>query len=131
MKDMNEERMKILQMVEDGKITVEEASKLLESLSCAAFCCDEEEWGGRFDDFCHGAESFLKSACRKTVKFAKDIEPQLSSFAKTAVEKTADIFDELGKAVAACLNSLNPDEPECDCCSDEDEKTPCQEKREN
>jgi polyhydroxyalkanoate synthesis regulator phasin len=123
---MKEERMKILQMVEDGKITVEEAGKLLESLGVCDEC-DEENFADKMKEFCKNTEGFLKSVGSKIGDFAKDMEPRVRNVTKTVVSKTADIVEELGKALAACLNSLNNNKAEecgeeCCCCCEEDEQ---------
>jgi polyhydroxyalkanoate synthesis regulator phasin len=123
---MKEERMKILQMVEDGKINVEEAGKLLEAMGPAfgQEHFDEEDFADRMKEFCQNTESFMKNVGCKIGEFAKDMEPRLRNVTKVAVSKTADLVDELGKALAACLNSLNKDETaapgqdgeNCGCC---------------
>ncbi|MCL2702161.1 MAG: hypothetical protein FWE91_00945 [Defluviitaleaceae bacterium] len=126
---MKEERIKILQMVEDGKISVEEAGKLLEALKASCgneFFCDDEDIADRFQEFCHNTETFLKNVGCKIGEFAKDMEPRVRNVTKVAVSKTADLVDELGKALAACLNSLNKCESEneecCGCGAEKDEE---------
>jgi len=130
---MKEERMKILQMVEDGKISVEEAGKLLEALNVqyGADFCDGEEFADRMKEFCQNTEAFLKSTGGKIGEFAKDMEPRVRNVTKTVVSKTADIVEELGKALASCLNSLNncdDKDAECGCCTGQNES---EESREN
>ena len=127
---MREERIKILQMVEDGKISVEEAGKLLEALgvSCGPeFFYDEEDFADKMKDFCQNTESFLKNVGCKISDFAKDMEPRIRNITKVTVSKTADIVEELGKALAACLNSLNkdscPESEDCCCCGEKAEES--------
>ena len=135
---MKEERMKILQMVEDGKINVEEAGKLLDALKTSPEFCDAEDFNDKLKEFCSNTENFLKSAGCKIGDFTKDMEPKLRKATKTIVAKTANIVEDLGKALAKCLNNLNEcTDDECGCCCGEEEQKPeccddcCDENKEN
>ena len=124
---MKEERMKILQMVEDGKISVEEAGKLLDALGVSGECCGED-FADKMKEFCKDTETFMKNVGGKMCDFVKDMEPRVRNITKTAVSRTADLVDELGNALAACLNSLNKNEPagECGCgcgCEEKEEES--------
>jgi len=104
---MKEERMKILQMVEDGKITIEEAGKLLSAMKAGSYC-DEESFSDKFEEFCENSENAI------------------GGFVKTAVAKTAELIDDLGKSLGSFLKGFaektEEDDEDCDCgCCDDDE----------
>lgn len=127
---MKEERIKILQMVEDGKISVEEAGKLLEAMGADCGCFGDCFDNGEFDDglksFCSGVEDFVKDASAAAVDFAKAVEPKVFGAAKVVVEKTVDVVQAASKSLINCIDEMisRLDEFEkgrtCDCCDDED-----------
>jgi hypothetical protein len=105
---MKEERMKILQMVEDGKISIEEAGKLLEALKASHGPCFDDDFCGKFEEFCENSESAI------------------GNFVKTAVSKTAGLVDDLGKALSSFLKGFadecEEDDCGCECCREEEAK---------
>lgn len=123
---MKEERMKILKMVEDGKISVDDAAKLMESMRDAYF--DEEYCENEFTEkmkrFGKDAEEFLKNVGCKMGEFAKDMEPKVKNVTRIVVSKTANIVEEVGKALGDCLNNLGgtcgEDNKDCCCGNDKD-----------
>jgi hypothetical protein len=132
--------MKILKMLEEGKITADEAAKLLETIrDTFAF---EDYVNSDFNDkvrrFGKDAESFLKGVGVKMGEFVKDMEPKVRNVTKTVVTRTADIVDELSKALNEILDSMGnvcTGEEEgaegCDCGCSEEAKAPEEESREN
>ena len=90
---MNEEKMMILKMLEEGKITSEEAARLLESLK--------------------GTSSKTKKAYSSTTKnnqtqrsnnvssdWLKDLEPKIQNMANTMANTASSFMDKLAKTVS-------------------------------
>ena len=121
---MKEERMQILKMVESGKISVDEAAKLLEVINAGSYDPFETYEPSGFDEKCRqfskNAESFAKDFSAKMGQTFKDVEPKLKKVTKVVVEKTAGVISELSRALNESLKNMEKAE-EC-CC---DEKEPC------
>lgn len=78
---MKEERLLVLNMLNEGKINTEEACKLLEALGSSA---QSGEFGEKVSKY---ADSFKK----KAVKLAKNAEPTVKKYAEAVGEKFEDI----------------------------------------
>ncbi|MCL2592452.1 MAG: DUF4097 domain-containing protein [Defluviitaleaceae bacterium] len=97
------EKIMILKMLEEGKITAEEAAKLLSSLGEEKKTepnkgFDEsfeqsfnEPFGENVEDFADKMENFADEMSRKFDGFAKDFEPQARNLADKIAEKISDI----------------------------------------
>ncbi|WP_058486431.1 SHOCT-like domain-containing protein [Defluviitalea phaphyphila] len=85
---MNEEKMMILKMLEQGKITSTEAAKLLEALKESK-----------------GTNSFSHDLSKKVEVFSKDLEPKIKKVTKTLLGKTADIADKISKSLNQSLGN--------------------------
>ena len=128
---MKEERMKILQMIEDGKISVAEANELLAVLGASKeepelFCCDSEfaeKMKDAWKETCKNTSNFFKDFGKKVGEYAKEVEPRVRNVTKTAIYQTAEMIDELGRSIASVLHSINGDEY-C-CCGDEEDTCCC------
>ncbi|MCL2406789.1 MAG: hypothetical protein FWC95_02555 [Defluviitaleaceae bacterium] len=70
---MKEERMKILQMIEDGKITVEEAGKLLDNLYAANNEDEDNSAEEILHDFFTNAGEFFKDIFAKVGDFTREL----------------------------------------------------------
>lgn len=82
---MSEEKMMILKMLEQGKITPNEATELLNAVK------DREA----------GKTSSIQSDLGKKVEIlSKDLEPKLRMAAKTLLDKTASFADKLSKSLS-------------------------------
>lgn len=84
---MKEERMLILTMVNEGKITAEEGVNLLNALakSNAGKGCD-------FDNFARGVKF-------RATSFAERAEPKVKKAAKGFKEKSAEVFSNLKERI--------------------------------
>ena len=94
---MQEERMAVLKMIDDGKITVDEATKLLDALGVKV-CCEtkpttEEKWSKFQDD----AKAFFKEMGTKINAVCEKAKPKLESAAKTVVAKTAQACENIAQ----------------------------------
>ena len=100
---MKKERLKVLDMVEKGTITVEEASRLLENLAVTGEASREHELVEDFEEsasnFAHSVEVFLKDMGGKVGEKYKDMEPKIRVATKKVVEKTAVLMDDLSKSL--------------------------------
>lgn len=115
---MKEERMKILKMVEDGKISVDDATKLLESLkeTYPFEMYEESEFNEKVKQFAKNAENFARDIGDKMGSFAKDMEPKVKKATGFVVGKTAAVVDEISKNLNEFLKNMNSGEK---CCDDE------------
>ena len=122
---MTNERLQVLKMVEDGKITVDEATKLLESLQ--ATCFDSASFEEKFSSFAANANEFFKEAgCKLSAAF-KEAEPKVKEITKTVVAKTASLADNISQSLHDKIKDLECCEEEgcCNCGCDDEEQMPC------
>ena len=115
---MKKERMKVLEMVEAGKISVEEATALLESLAEAASVCSESHYGDemeeRVHDFSRSVDTFARDFGERASETWKNCEPKLRSATKKVVEKTAHLMDEISKSLHESLKNMETNESGAD-----------------
>lgn len=120
---MKQERLKVLSMLEDGKITAEEAAKLLESLKRGGpMYVWEDDYSGEFEDrvnrFSRNVENFGKDfKCRMESAY-KDMEPKLQNATRSVLEKTAAIIDDISSSLNESLRNMSKDHKPC--CDEED-----------
>lgn len=104
----NMEKTKILQMVEDEIITVEEAIDLLEAIKDDY--TDDRHIQREFDEkvrrFADNCESFAKDFGDKIEDAFKSAEPKFKKATKKIVSKTAEIVDDLSKSLYESLENL-------------------------
>jgi len=112
---MTNERLQVLKMVEDGKITVDEATKLLQSLG--GF--DSANFEEKFSNFAAGANEFFKEAgCKLSAAF-KEAEPKVKEITKNVVAKTASLADNISQSLHEKIKELECCEEECCDCPEE------------
>jgi len=122
---MKKERIKILNMLEEGKISVDDAAKLLESLRTGA---GDFEWSPDYEDaeeklrqFSKSVDSFARDFSERFSVVFKEVEPKLKSATKIVLEKTVSLLDDVSRSLHEAANNM---EPKCsctetDCCEDE------------
>lgn len=124
---MKKERLRILDLLEQGKITADEASKLLEALKSPTvdfddmesdFATDVEE---KLNRFSRTMDSFAKDFGDKMSGTFKDVEPKVKNVTKHVISKTAAIMDEISKSLNESLKSMEGK----DCCCDEEKEECC------
>lgn len=133
---VKEERMMVLNMVSEGKISVEDSIKLLELLSDQTneFKAD---YGYRYDydfeekinNFSRSVDEFAKDVSEKVSCAYKGVEPKVKSATKTVVQKTVSILEDISSSLNETLKNLDTEEPsncEDDKCPEEknDDDTP-------
>lgn len=105
---MKQERMKVLSLLEEGKVTAEEASLLLDKLNQADghhFISEEtaDQVEEKLHRFAKSAEHFAKEFGQKAACAYKDVEPKLKKASQTVLEKTAAIVDDIANSLHESL----------------------------
>ena len=119
MKDyMKDERIMILQMVNEGKICPDDAAKLLEALKekdkgYQTTIKTDIDVAEKFNKFCGSVEKFAKSAGTKASQALKDAEPAVKNATKKAMEKTVCVLDDMSKSLSKRLENVD-DIEDCD-----------------
>jgi len=126
---MRQERLKVLAMLEDGKITADDAATLLEKLNEADsnhFISEDtaEYVEESLQRFAKNAEHFAKEFGQKAYSAYKDVEPKLKKASQTALEKTAAIVDEVAHALHESIEKAQAEEKACCKENDCDEDAP-------
>ena len=124
---MKQERLKVLSLLEEQKITAEEASLLLEKLNAADshhFISEEtaEQVEEKLHRFAKSAENFAREFSHKAAEAYKDVEPKLKKASQTILEKTAAVVDEIAHSLHETLDKAKSEE--CCCSEDKNDDTP-------
>ena len=123
MKDyLKDERMMILQMVNDGKINSEDAAKLLTSLTendpgitgPGPNIKPDVDVADKFNKFCGTVENFAKNVGEKASKAIKDAEPHVKEATKKAMKKTACALEDISKTLQTNLQNMEEKENNCE-----------------
>jgi hypothetical protein len=119
---MNDEKMKILQMVEDNKITVEDAIKLLDALKHRPqrFNGGDSDFEKKVGKFVGNVDGFAKEFGGNMVQKFKEMEPTLRKATKAVVEKTAKIVNDISNALNDSVKGFENKEDEGCCCHADD-----------
>ena len=113
---MSNEKMRVLDLLDAGKITAEEAAMLLESLGKnQGFMSKEtrENVEDKLQRFGQECSKLAKEVGEKVHVFYKGVEPKIKKVSQAALEKTACMLEDL-----ACSISESLEKAEC-CCEDE------------
>jgi len=118
---MQEERMIVLKMVDEGKITVDEATKLLEGLRGTGSDVGRQ-FEEKFKDFSADMKEFAKDVTCKINDMTKKAEPKVKEFAKNVVSKTAEVADNISQSLNEKVKSMDGECCESEpCCCDEEQ----------
>ena len=119
------EKMRVLEMLDNGKITAQEAEGLLTALGQqkAPFISDEqrENIEERFHKFAQDVNKFAKDVGCKVHGFYKDVEPKIKKASQTALEKCAAALDNLAHTIHDSIEKSQKEccgETGCDCKPD-------------
>ena len=128
---MNHEKMRVLDMLDAGKITADDAAKLLEAIGSGGFMSKEtrENVEEKLQRFAHDCGRLAKEVGSKVHGFYKDVEPKIKKASQTALEKTACVLEDLACTISKSLEKTADsccDDPECadTNCGGGDEPTP-------
>ncbi|HOQ17118.1 MAG TPA: hypothetical protein PLL17_02175 [Defluviitaleaceae bacterium] len=120
---MSEETRMILKMVDDGKITPEQAVEMLKAVGQTE--SDREENDFRGDDFIKDVEKWAKDFAAKMGNTVKDIEPKVKKIVKIMIQNTAKSIEEVGKVIKGQEEAFDDDnDNNADSDFNEDEYTP-------
>ena len=116
---MSNEKMRVLDLLEAGKIDAKEAAELIAALNAPKFINKEtrENVEEKLQQFAKDCTNFAKDAGSKMHDFYKDIEPKVKKASQTALEKAAEALDSLAKTIN---ESINKDD--CGDCGDDTPK---------
>ncbi|MDR1914211.1 MAG: hypothetical protein LBQ68_07015, partial [Clostridiales bacterium] len=122
---MKAERLKILELLENGKITADDAANLLEALKSSEDSdkfWDEETSKNlheKVSKLAQNVEGVSKDVGDRLESVYKEIEPKLRNASKLVVEKTAAIVDEIAKSLNETLARLEEKAAKGECCGEE------------
>ena len=109
-----EERIKVLSMLEDGKINAEEASKLLSLLNQPTYADHTTE--DRLQHFAQDVNRFAKEVGCKAKNLYKSAEPKIKKASQTALENVAVALDNLASKINDSLEKTE-DAGGSSCCT--------------
>ncbi|MCL2603997.1 MAG: hypothetical protein FWD90_05925 [Defluviitaleaceae bacterium] len=120
------EKMRVLDMLENGKITADEAARLLESLGRGRLFDKEQRENVEEKLRCFAADvnKFARDVGEKVQVMYKNVEPKIKKASQTALEKAAAALDELAQTIHGSLEKAAAES----CCAEEgccaDDNTP-------
>jgi gas vesicle protein len=109
-------------MVENGKISVDDAVKLIEAIKTDGAQYGEKqsffdsiEFEDKINRFSNSAENFAKDISARVNETWKGVEPKVKCAARTAIEKTVVAIDKVSGALSESLKTFdenqNPETP--------------------
>jgi len=116
---MADEKSRVLDMLNEGKITADEAVKLIEALGGGPrFISKErrEDMEEKIHQFAKDVKRFAGNTGEKIKVIYHDVEPKVKEATKNALEKLASGLDGLAKKLNESL------EKDCCCCDEVEEK---------
>lgn len=124
------EKMKVLELLENGKITAEEAGNLIESLGRTRPVVSKETRENveeKVHQFAEDVNRFAKDMGCKIKDAYKVAEPRLKKASQSALEKAAAALDTLACNISESLEKAKEEgccgEDSC-CCGSEDDNAP-------
>ena len=119
------EKMRVLELLEAGKITADEAARLLEVLGGSRIVSKEtrENVEEKLHQFAHDVGKFCKDAGCKVQSLYKEVEPKLKKASQSALEKAAAALDGLAHNISDSLEKSKSES----CCGDDCCCGPCDE----
>ena len=119
------EKMRVLDLLESGKINASEAATLLEALGKSTRIVSNETRENveeKFHQFASDVGKFAKEAGCKMQELYKGVEPKLKKASQSALEKAAATLDNI-----AC--SINESIKQQECCGEENCECTCEEEK--
>jgi len=126
---MKEERLAILKLIDEGKISASEGVKLLNALRDDIPKREFEIEDG-INKVTSAMDSFAKDIKEKFCDFTKDAEPRMKKASQSIIEKTSEIFGEISKNLKDMLNNDDEDDKE-DINEEKDDTVVYDEKKED
>ena len=110
----NPEKMRVLDLLEAGKINAEEAAQLLSVLNAPRFMNKEtrENMEEKWNQFSKDCNKFAKDVSCKVQELYKKSEPTIKKASRAALEKTTEAVDKLACALHDSLDKAAAEEEE-------------------
>jgi len=124
---MTDPKMRVLDLVESGKISADEAAKLIQALGSGPRFISKESKDSieeKLQVFAKDVNKAAKELAGKVQEFYKDVEPKIKKASQSALEKAACSLDNLAQSIN---ESIEKGAEECNCESKEeccDDNTP-------
>ena len=121
---MNNEKMRVLDLLESGKITAADAAMLLDALGKSQKLVSKEtreNMEEKLQRFAQDCGKLAKEAGDKLHEFYKGVEPKLKKASQTALEKAACVLEDLACTISESLEKEDCCEDENCCCDTEKE----------
>ena len=118
------EKMRVLDLLDSGKISADDAAKLLEALGAShSFIGNQtrDNVEEKLQRFAQDASKMAKEVGCKVQELYKGVEPKLKKATQTALEKTACVLEEVACSISASLEKVAEEccEDEACCCNDD------------
>ena len=121
---MSQEKMRVLDMLDAGKISADEAARLIEAMGSSGFMNKEtrENVEEKLQRFAQDCGKLAKEVGHKMHGFYKGVEPKIKKASQTALEKAACVLEDLACTISESLEKAQQsccDDPDCsdpDCC---------------
>ncbi|MCL2456379.1 MAG: hypothetical protein FWD19_02375 [Defluviitaleaceae bacterium] len=107
------EKMRVLDLLESGKINATEAAELLSVLNSRAETKNKTDSEEKLRQFAKDCNQFAKEVGCKMQEMYKDVEPKVKKVSKSALEKAAAALDNLANNINESFDETEPadDEP--------------------
>ena len=115
------ERAMILQMVESGKVSVDDAVKLLDAIKLDQAQNDRQklfdtiELDERINRFARTCDNIARDISDKVSDTWRGVQPKVKSATKAAMEKTISAIDKLSQSLNESLKCLDEEAEGCQC----------------
>jgi len=120
------EKMRVLELLENGKISADEAAKLLEVLGGSRLVRKEtlDNVEEKLQQFGQDVTKFAKDAGCKVQELYKAAEPKIKKASQSALEKAAAALDGLACSISESLEKVEEACCEGDCTCEESDNEP-------
>ena len=105
---MKEERLMVLEMLKEGKISVDEASQLLKTVGEVA-SKEEKELEDKFTAFYSNVDSFAKDLKRRAEVAYYKTEPKVKMATKKTLEKTVTLMQDVSEKLKSAASKIEDD----------------------
>jgi len=106
------EKMRVLDLLEAGKINAEEAAQLIGALNAPRLMTKETRDNAeeKLRQFAQDCNKFAKDVGCKMQELYKDVEPKIKKASQAALEKAADALDNLACSINESLEKSGDDD---------------------
>jgi len=113
------EKMKVLELLESGKITADEAAQLLEAVGRGR-SETRENVEEKLHNFAQDVTKFAKDVGCRVQELYKNQEPRIKRVSHSALEKAAAALDSLAQNIANSMEKGTCCDDNCTCNEDDD-----------